>query len=80
MTERYSAGWSDARSLFAPGEWKVVDGVAGFITPLGELITRDLKPRGIEQHSCRYCTTVMEWRSVDPGPSKCPSCGAPRTL
>lgn len=32
----------------------------------------------IERWTCAHCGTLREWRSVDPGPKKCESCGAPR--
>lgn len=32
----------------------------------------------LERWTCAHCGTLKEWRSVDPGPKKCESCGAPR--
>lgn len=31
----------------------------------------------IHERDCPYCGTLAQWRSADPVPSKCLSCGAP---
>lgn len=34
----------------------------------------------IHERECAHCGTLAQWRSVDPVPSKCLSCGAPPRL